>query len=71
LQHLASACTFLRQFPQMAPQFRGAYRRLLIPGFPFGMFYSIEGSRIIIAAIMDLRQDLKTFADGSKAVKYD
>jgi hypothetical protein len=37
--------------------FREPYRRLLVHGFPYGIFYTIEGHRIIISGVMDLRQD--------------
>ena len=47
----------VREFPEIAPVFHGTYRRLLIADFPFGVFYSLESRRIIIAAVMDLRQD--------------
>jgi hypothetical protein len=26
-------------------------------GFPYGIFYSVEGGRIIVAAVFDLRQN--------------
>jgi hypothetical protein len=32
-------------------------RRFLVPNFPFGIFYSVEGHRILISAVLDLRQD--------------
>jgi len=49
--------TYVREFPQVGPVFKGRYRRVLVPDFPFGIFYSLEGNRIIITAILDLRQD--------------
>lgn len=32
-------------------------RKLLIPKFDYGIFYTIEGQRIMIAAVLDLRRD--------------
>jgi hypothetical protein len=29
----------------------------LVANFPFGIFYSVEGTRIVISAVLDLRQD--------------
>jgi hypothetical protein len=37
-------------------------RRLLVQGFPFGIFYTLEGRRIIVSGVMDLRQDPKVIA---------
>ncbi len=56
IRHLDAAFTHLRAFPESAPLFHGSYRRLLVPRFPYGIFYTIE-SRIIVAAVMYLRQD--------------
>jgi toxin ParE1/3/4 len=57
MRHLDATFTRLRTFPEIAPLFHQAYRRLLVHGFPYGIFYTIEGRRIIIAGVMDLRQD--------------
>ena len=46
-----------RQHPEMAPVYRGAYRRLVLRPFGFGVFYTITGERLTIGAILDLRQD--------------
>lgn len=47
----------LRQHPQMAPVCRGDYRRLVLGPFGFGVFYTITGGRLMVGAILDLRQD--------------
>lgn len=60
MQHLDAAFSHLRQFPEIGRVFHGNYRRLLIRRFPYGIFYTIEGVRIIVAWIMDLRQDPET-----------
>lgn len=57
MRQLDIALGQLRKFPEIAPFFSGNYRRLLIAGFPFGVFYTLEGTRIIVAAILDLRQN--------------
>lgn len=49
----------LAKNPEMGPIFRDSFRRLLIPKTPLGIFYSIEGTRIMIGAITDLTQDPK------------
>ena len=57
MRHLDVAFGRLRTFPEIAPVFHETCRRLLVPGFPYGIFYTIEGRRIIISGVMDLRQD--------------
>lgn len=56
LLHLNAAFEHLRRFPEIGPVFHHDYRRLLVPGFPYVVFYTIEGSRIIVPAILDTRQ---------------
>ena len=57
MRHLDLAFGQLRAFPAIAPVCHEPYRRLLVHGFPFGIFYTVEGRRIIVSAVMDLRQD--------------
>ena len=57
MRYLDMAFGRLRAFPEIAPLFHESYRRLLVQGFPYGIFYTIEGRRIIVAGVMDLRQD--------------
>jgi plasmid stabilization system protein ParE len=57
MRHLDLSFGRLVAFPEIAPMFREPYRRLLVHGFPYGIFYTIEGHRIIISGVMDLRQD--------------
>ena len=57
MRHLDVAFSQLRVFPAAAPVFHDRYRRLLVHGFPYGIFYSIEGRRIIVSSVMNLRQD--------------
>jgi plasmid stabilization system protein ParE len=32
-------------------------RRAIVRGFPYGIFYRVEGNRIIVFCVIDLRQD--------------
>jgi toxin ParE1/3/4 len=57
LRHLDAAFTLLRQHPEIAPAYAGSYRRMLLREFPYGIFYDLQPTRIVVAAIMDLRQD--------------
>jgi len=59
LRQLDLALGLLRQFPEMGPLFHRQYRRLLVSEFPYGIFYTIEGSRIIVIRVQHLRQDLE------------
>ena len=60
MRQLDGALTLLRRHPEIAPVYSGPYRRMLIRDFPYGIFYQVQPSRIIVAAIMDLRQDPDT-----------
>jgi plasmid stabilization system protein ParE len=60
LRHLDAALTLLRQHPEIAPVYGGRYRRMLIRDFPYGVLYEVQPKRIVVGAIMDLRQDPKT-----------
>ena len=55
---LAEAYRRLSQLPETAPLSQvPPLRRLVIPRFSLGIFYSVQSSRIFIHAIIDLRQD--------------
>ena len=56
MQHLDAAFTHLRHQPEIAPVYAGLYRRLLVSKFPYGIFYESQATRIIVAAVVDLRQ---------------
>ncbi|HCP91334.1 MAG TPA: hypothetical protein DIT76_04700 [Spartobacteria bacterium] len=54
---LDAAFERLPNYPEMAPVYRGVYRRLVLRPFGFGIFYAIESDRLMVGAILDLRQD--------------
>ena len=60
MRQLDAAFTLLRRQPEMAPVYAGSYRRMLIRDFPYGVFYEAQPTRLIVAAVMDLRQDPRT-----------
>jgi plasmid stabilization system protein ParE len=60
MRQLDVALTLLRYHPEIAPVYLGPYRRMLVRDFPYGIFYQVQPTRLIIAAIMDLRQDPQT-----------
>jgi hypothetical protein len=53
------ALGILRAFPEAGPiNFGGKIRRLIVSKTTLGIFYSITGRRVLVGAVMDLRQDL-------------
>lgn len=60
LQTIQQSVGNLRGFPFIAPTFAGSIRRLLISKHPLGVFYAVEGSRVMILRLLDLRQDPAT-----------
>ena len=44
-------------FPEIAPIYFESVRRQVIQRFPYGIFYERQPTRILITAILDLRQD--------------
>jgi plasmid stabilization system protein ParE len=57
IQELELAYEYLSRHPRIGRLYANNRRRFLIPNFPFGIFYAVEGDRIVISAILDLRQD--------------
>jgi len=51
--HLARAAVF----PLVAAVYHKNVRRQVMVGFPYGIFYEPHPTRIIVIAILDLRQD--------------
>ena len=52
LSEVQLAMEWLAEHPRSAPVvFRGV-RRMLVRRFPFGIFYKVEDSRIIVVAVM-------------------
>ena len=57
MRQLDAALTLLRRHPEIAAPYGNRYRRMLLRDFPYGVFYQVQPSRIVVAAIIDLRQD--------------
>jgi plasmid stabilization system protein ParE len=43
-------------FSRSAPEDVGSYRRLVLRGFPYALYYTIEGPRVFVQALVDTRQ---------------
>jgi toxin ParE1/3/4 len=56
LRDVDSRLEHVKTFPLIGRLYRGRYRRLLIPRYPFGIFYVVESNRIVIHSILDLRR---------------
>ncbi len=49
--------TRIAGFPHIAPLYFQNVRRQVRQGFPYGIFYEPHPTRILVTAILDLRQD--------------
>ena len=57
------ALGILRVFPEIAPvHFGGRIRRLVVTKTTLGIFYSVTGNRVLVGAVLDLRQSRGTIA---------
>jgi len=55
------ALGILRVFPEAGPVNLGErIRRLVVTKTPLGIFYSITGNRVLVGAVLDLRQSERT-----------
>tara|TARA_R110002096_G_scaffold54517_17_gene140634 strand:- start:7699 stop:8022 length:324 start_codon:yes stop_codon:yes gene_type:complete len=60
IERVDAAMELLKAHPEIASRYGTRLRRKLIgKNCEFGLFYSIVGHRIILAALLDLRQDPK------------
>jgi len=57
LQDVELSLEHLKRYPLIGRLYRDRYRRLLVRRYPFGIFYVAELNRIVIHAVLDLRQD--------------
>ena len=60
LSAMGQAFRRLEEQPEIGPQFTRGYRRLLLRAYHLGIFYRIEGRRLVVAHVLDLRQDPMT-----------
>ena len=56
LRRLDDCLSRISLHPESAPTFVGKCRRLVMRGFPFGIFIVEESARVFVQAILDLRQ---------------
>ena len=58
-----SAISKLQAFPESGPLVFGDFRRVLLSGFPYGVFYRKHSSRLFVVAVLDLRQNPERIVD--------
>ena len=54
-RELRSAYTQLATFSRSTRHFEAGFRRYIFSDFPYGLFYVIEGNRVMIHAVLDTR----------------
>ena len=47
----------IRAFPESGGIFAAQYRRIILDDFPYGIFYTISGTRLFVVTVSDLRVD--------------
>lgn len=57
LRQVDLALGLLKRQPYAGRIYGGQHRRILVHGFPFGIFYQASPTRIIVVAVVDLRHD--------------
>ncbi len=57
IEVIETAFERLKSHPEHAPAYRRGYRRLLIRPYHLGLFYRLEGRRIVVVDLLDLRQE--------------
>ncbi|MEM9478184.1 MAG: hypothetical protein AAGA58_00835 [Verrucomicrobiota bacterium] len=55
--HVDRELEVIRNMPEIAPVYHDHFRRKLVHGTPFGIFFTITGNRLMVSFVMDLRQD--------------
>ena len=57
LRELDRCASLVARYPSIDRRHRGPFRKLLVSGYPYGVFYAIQPSRAVIVAVLDLRQE--------------
>jgi len=61
LRSVGQSIDRLRLKPNSAPIVHSDIRRLIVPRFPYGMFYVVEENVVVVLAIVHSRRDPKTW----------
>lgn len=57
MDRLEEVIQLMRAFPELGPLRQLGFRRILVPGHVYGVYYQIETRGVMIHAVADLRQD--------------
>jgi plasmid stabilization system protein ParE len=57
LRELDRSASLVARYPSIGRRHRGPFRKLLVSGYPYGVFYAVQPSRVVVVAVLDLRQD--------------
>jgi plasmid stabilization system protein ParE len=57
LDRLDSIVRLLESFPELGRPRQLGFRRILVPGHVYGVYYQIEAREVMVHAVADLRQD--------------
>lgn len=57
IHRLDDRLKLLQSNPEIAPKVYSRFHRLLLHPYPFGLFFHVVEDRIIVIAILDLRQN--------------
>ncbi len=60
MEALDAGLSLIRAHPLIGRVIEGSIRRILLPDFPFGVFYEDHPTRIVVMGVMDLRQNPRT-----------
>jgi plasmid stabilization system protein ParE len=56
LQRISDCVRQMDGHPESGPVFVAPFRRLVMRGYPFGIFFTVESERLFVQAVLDLRQ---------------
>jgi plasmid stabilization system protein ParE len=59
LRSMDAAIALIVRHPQAGPVQFGAFRRILISRYPYGVFYVVEATRIVVHAVFHTSRDRK------------
>ena len=57
MQQLDVVLGLLKRQPESGARYAHPYRRMLMRDFPYGVFYDVQPTRIVVVTITDLRQN--------------
>lgn len=57
LDEVLAACETISQNPLLYPEVYGNVRRMLMPRFPFGIYFRINNDHVVVFAIMHASRD--------------